>query len=339
MGAIQTTRGCPLNCRFCSVSTFNGHRYRHRPIDAVVREMALIRERLVLIVDDNFIGTRAEHVARAKELLRAMIAANLKKRWICQATVNFADDEELLELARLAGCFGVLIGFETPSNDGLAEIGKRYNIVKGTDLRGSVQRIHRHRISVVGSYIMGLDCDVPGIGRRIADAADDIGVDLLNAVFLTPLPGTRLWAEMEADGRIAANRFPQDWQYYTLGFPVAEYRHLSWPQIRAEMNECWRTFYSPGRIAARVWGGVRQRRAPWLCLSAASRIAGTTKRKAGKPGRSTWHAKGRGTMTHTSRWGCQGAFCRGDDSQFSHKRLDKLIFLEISCVYGYGRLQ
>ena len=211
-------------------------------------------------------GTRPEHVARAKDLMRALIAAKLKKRWICQATINFADDEELLELAHRAGCLGAFIGFESPSKEGLAEIGKRYNIVKGTDPRGSVQRIHRHRIGVVGSYIMGLDCDLPGIGRQIADAALDCGVDMLSALYLTPLPGTRLWTDMEAAGRIAAHHYPQDWEYYTLGFPVAKYRHLSWPQMRAEMKECAQAFYTPGRIAARVWAAARQHRHPLAML-------------------------------------------------------------------------
>jgi radical SAM superfamily enzyme YgiQ (UPF0313 family) len=228
--------------------------------------MALIRERHVLIVDDNLLGTRPEHVARAKDLMRALIAANLKKHWVCQATINFADDEELLELAHRAGCFGVFIGFESPSKDGLVEIGKRYNIVKGANPRASVQRIHRHGIGVVGSYIMGLDCDLPGIGRQIADAALDCGLDLLNVVFLTPLPGTRLWTAMEADGRIAAHLFPQDWQFYTLTLPVAEYRHLSWSQLRSEMKECSQAFYAPGRIAARVWHALRQHRSPLTIL-------------------------------------------------------------------------
>jgi radical SAM superfamily enzyme YgiQ (UPF0313 family) len=265
-GVVQTTRGCPLNCHFCSVSTFNGQRYRHRTIAAVVQEMTQIRERLVLIVDDNLIGTRPEHIARAKDLMRAIIAAKLNKRWICQATINFADDEELLTLAQQAGCSGVFIGFETPTNDGLAEIGKRYNIVKGADLKNSVARIHRHGMIVVGSYIMGLDCDLPGIGRQIADAAETSGVDLLNAGFLTPLPGTKLWDELEADNRIVANHFPHDWQYYTLGFPVAEYRNLTWPQLRGEMEECWRTFYSPGRITRRLWNATWQRRLPLAIL-------------------------------------------------------------------------
>jgi hypothetical protein len=84
-------------------------------------------------------------------------------------------------------------------------------------------------------------------------------------MILTPLPGTRLWDEMSADARIAADRFPNDWQYCT-GIPVAGHKHLSWPQLRSEMEECWRTFYSSGRIAARLWEAARQRRNPLAML-------------------------------------------------------------------------
>ena len=268
LGAIQTTRGCPLNCHFCSVSAFNGHSYRYRPIDAVVRELAMIPERVFLVVDDNLIGTRPEHIARAKDLFRAMIAAGLKKKWICQATINLADDPELLTLARRAGCIGVFIGFESLSAQGLVELGKRFNILKGRDLRASVRRIHRHGISVVGSFIMGLDGDTPGVGRRIARAASHYGVDLLNPVYLTPLPGTRLWDKMKADRRIAANDFPEDWRYYTLGFPVARYRRLSWGQLLSEMDDCWRAFYSPWRVVRRVAECLRQWRNPLVLLVA-----------------------------------------------------------------------
>jgi radical SAM superfamily enzyme YgiQ (UPF0313 family) len=84
-GAIQTTRGCPLNCSFCSVTAFNGAHYRQRPISDVVGEFQLIREKHVLVVDDNLIGTRPHHVARAKDLFRAMARANLRKQWVAQA--------------------------------------------------------------------------------------------------------------------------------------------------------------------------------------------------------------------------------------------------------------
>lgn len=87
-GAIQTTRGCPLNCKFCSVTAFNGAQYRQRPIGDVVREFQCIREKRVLVVDDNLIGTRSEHIARAKELFRALSKANLRKEWVAPATIN-----------------------------------------------------------------------------------------------------------------------------------------------------------------------------------------------------------------------------------------------------------
>ena len=177
LGAIQTTRGCPLSCSFCSVTAMNGAQYRQRPIADVIEEFRLIREKAVLVVDDNLIGTRPEHVARAKELFRAMAAADLGKEWIGQVTINFADDEELMTLAARAGCRGVFIGFESPSPEGLRELGKRFNGQGDRDFRASVRRIQRHRILVAGSFVIGLDVDGPGIGRRVAAAASLYGVD------------------------------------------------------------------------------------------------------------------------------------------------------------------
>ncbi len=266
LGSIQTTRGCPLSCSFCSVSAFNGTRYRHRPIASVIEELQSIREKWILVVDDNFIGTNASHIARAKELFRAMIRADLGKNWIGQVTINLADDEELLGLAVRAGCRGVFIGFESPSAAGLAEVGKKFNLLKGRDFRAAVRRIQRHNILVAGSFIMGLDADEPGIGRRIAGAASKYGVDMLNALFLTPLPGTRLWDQMKSQDRIAAADFPGDWQYYTLGFPTAHYKNFSWSDLVEEMNYCDRRFYSLWRILRRVANSFLRGRQPILSL-------------------------------------------------------------------------
>ncbi|MCX6349378.1 MAG: radical SAM protein [Candidatus Aureabacteria bacterium] len=265
-GAVQTTRGCPLNCSFCSVTAFNGAKYRQRPIPDVVREFQAVREKHVLVVDDNLIGTRRDHIARAKALFRAMAQANLRKEWIAQATINFADDEELLALAARAGCSGVFIGFESPTPEGLRELGKKFNLLKARDFRASVRRIQRHHILVVGSFIIGLDMDKPGIGRRIAEAASQYGVDNLNVLFLTPLPGTRLWDRMKSQDRIALDAFPDDWKYYTLTFPVARFKHLSLEGIIEEMISCDRIFYSLPRILRRVWGSLWQRRKPLISL-------------------------------------------------------------------------
>jgi radical SAM superfamily enzyme YgiQ (UPF0313 family) len=261
-GSVQTARGCPLNCSFCSVSAFNGKRYRRRIIDDVVQEFRLIRESHVLVVDDNLIGTREDHIAGAKELFRALIRANHGKKWIAQATINMADDEELLRLAVEAGCVGVFIGFESPSDEGLAEVRKKFNSHNGRDFRASVRRIQQHGLMVAGAFIMGLDVDRPGIGARIVEAADHYGVDLLNVQCLTPLPGTDLWKTMEAEGRIAVNAFPQDWKYYMLTLPVGRYKHLSSADVYREMDVCNRKFYSLASILRRVWGWLTERRRP-----------------------------------------------------------------------------
>jgi radical SAM superfamily enzyme YgiQ (UPF0313 family) len=229
-----------------------------------VREFLLIREKHVLVVDDNIVGTRLEHIARAKDLFRAMAQANLRKQWIAQASINFADDEGLLALAAKAGCSGVFIGFESPTPEGILKLGKKFNLLKGQDFCASVRRIQRHGILVAGSFIIGLDIDGPGIGKRIAEVASRYGVDILNALFLTPLPGTRLWDQMKSEDRIALDTFPEDWKYYTLTFPVARYKNLSLDGIIAEMIFCDRSFYSMPRILRRVWSSLWQRRQPFI---------------------------------------------------------------------------
>jgi len=255
-----------LNCSFCSVTAFNGTHYRQRPIPDVVREFQLIREKRILVVDDNLIGTRPSHIARAKDLFRALAQANLKKEWVAQATINFADDEELLMLAAKAGCRGVFIGFESPTLEGLQELGKKFNLLRGRDFRASVRRIQRHNILVVGSFIIGLDIDEPGIGECIADVANQYGVDNLNVLFLTPLPGTRLWDQMKAENRIPLDTFPDDWKYYTLTYPVGRYKHLSLDGVIQEMISCNRNFYSMPRILRRLSASLWQRREPLISL-------------------------------------------------------------------------
>ncbi|MBN1553146.1 MAG: B12-binding domain-containing radical SAM protein [Phycisphaerae bacterium] len=265
-GAIQTTRGCPLNCSFCSVSSFNGTRYRHRPIANVIEEFRAIREKWILVVDDNLIGTTTAHMERAKELFRAMIQAGLRKKWICQVTINMADDDVLLSLAARAGCVGAFIGFESPTPEGLHEVGKKFNLRNSRNFRESVKRIQRHNILVVGSFIIGLDSDKPGIGLQIAATAKQYSLDIVNALFLTPLPGTRLWDQMERQDRIAANNFPADWRYYTLNYPTARYKHLSWTQLLEEMNGCDGEFYSWRNIGRRMVETIFRRRHPLVAM-------------------------------------------------------------------------
>jgi hypothetical protein len=165
-----------------------------------------------------------------------------------------------------AGCVGVFVGLESPTAEGLAEVGKKHNIVNGRDIGTLVRKIQRHGILVVGSFILGLDTDKPGIGRRITAAAKRYGIDILNTLFLTPLPGTRLWDKMQGENRINTDHFPGDWQYYTLTFPVARYSQLSRSEIIREMEDCDRGFYSPWSILSRIWRSIRQWRHPMITL-------------------------------------------------------------------------
>lgn len=265
-GSLQTTRGCPLNCSFCCVSQVNGTRYRQRPVADVVQEMQAIPEKMLLIVDDNLIGTSASHMERAKELFRAMIAARVRKRWVAQVTINMADDDELMRLARAAGCFGVFIGFESTSEEGLVEVNKRFNLRGNRDFMSSSRRLQRRGIAIIGSFILGLDLDRPGAGVRIAQSAVDTGVDLMNLLFLTPFPGTRLWDQLEAAGRIADDNFPEDWRHYTLNLPVVHHPQLSAPMLCREFLEAMRGFYSLPRIIARIAGVLRRTGNPLTAL-------------------------------------------------------------------------
>jgi radical SAM superfamily enzyme YgiQ (UPF0313 family) len=268
-GAIQTTRGCPLHCSFCSVTSFNGARFRQRPIEHVIREFERVPEHLVLIVDDNLIGTRREHIKRAKGLFRAIIDANLKKKWIAQATINVANDDELLTLAAAAGCRGLFIGFESPKPEGLKELSGKNNLCKCQDFTEAVRRIQAHGILVAGSFIIGFDNDGPGIGRLIADTAERIGVDFVNVLFLTPLPGTRLWVEMESQNRVALDEYPEDWRYYTLTYPVARFAGLTLNDATREMLACSERFYTIPKLMRRLWRNLWRRQSVPIGLAGA----------------------------------------------------------------------
>ncbi|MFQ5829377.1 MAG: B12-binding domain-containing radical SAM protein [Candidatus Methylomirabilia bacterium] len=265
-GSIQTTRGCPLRCTFCSVTAFNGGTFRFRPIPDVIAELRQIREPRIFFVDDNLIGTRHDHIARSKELFRAMIDAGQTRPWSGQATINFADDKELLDVAAQSGCEGVYIGFESATVEALTAVHKKFNIQEGRDFRASVRRIQRHGMLVVGSFIIGIDTDRPGISEVIAGAADQYGVDMANVLILTPLPGTKLHADMEGHGRIIADHYPGDWQYYTLGYPVAHFTHFTWAEIVGEMNRFKDLFYSYPKILRRVLLIASRTRSPLKVL-------------------------------------------------------------------------
>jgi radical SAM superfamily enzyme YgiQ (UPF0313 family) len=253
--SAQTSRGCPMDCSFCSVTVFNGRLFRMREVAEVVDEIASIPARDIILVDDDLNGFSRQARTRCLAFFEAMARANLGKQWITQVTINFGDDDELPRLARAAGCAGVFIGLESTDTKSLALIRKDGTSQRrGTDYyRENVARIRRHGIGVVGSFILGIDSqDMDTIVGDILRFAEETEIDALNPTILTPLPGTRDYARYDAEGRILFKNYPEDWEKYTLAFPVTSMPNVSGAGLMKRYVQLLQ-FFRPERVAARYW--------------------------------------------------------------------------------------
>jgi len=227
MDVIQTARGCPFNCEFCSVTAFNGSQYRQRPVDEILAEMALIKKKLMYIIDDNFIGYGKESEERAIELFRGMIDRKFNKIWGTQVSVNFADNEKVLEYAYKSGCRVVYVGFESIVHENLRGMRKGVNANKGAaGFKKAVDRMHAHGIGVLGSFIVGNDNDDVHTFRRLYDFMGAANMDMFILSCLTPLPGTKLFERLKAEDRIIYTDFPADWEKYDTDHVVMKPKNM-----------------------------------------------------------------------------------------------------------------
>ncbi|MEE9568895.1 MAG: radical SAM protein [Candidatus Binatia bacterium] len=238
--SVQTTRGCPFNCNFCSVTTMSGVRYRFRPVEKVVEELRALDSRFIYFVDDNIIGVPR----RAKELFKAF--RPLKLAWASQVTINFSRDQELMRLARESGCYGVFIGFETFSHKSIRDAGKGVN--RPSEYLHDIRRIHEAGIKVWGSFIFGFDSDTLDVFRETLDFIEKSGMEFAQFSLLTPLPGTALFRQFEEEQRI----IQRDWAKYDLGAVVFNHPLLSAERLHFEKNHAWRRFYSLRSILKRL---------------------------------------------------------------------------------------
>ncbi len=195
--SIQTTRGCPMSCDFCSVHTFNGNSYRLRPVEDVLDELETIEHSMVYFVDDNLIGYGKRSQRRAIELFKGIIERGIKIEWFCSASMNFADNDEVLELAAKAGCRMVLLGIESERIDQLQDMNKKLNVKMGIDSYDTVfNKIHQYGIAVLGAFIYGLQTDTPESMNVRTEYINNASIDAVQATILTPLPGTGLFNRM-----------------------------------------------------------------------------------------------------------------------------------------------
>jgi radical SAM superfamily enzyme YgiQ (UPF0313 family) len=253
--SAQTSRGCPMDCSFCSVTVFNGRLFRMRSIDEVIDEIAAIEARDIIFVDDDLNGFSRKAKQRCMDLFRAMADARLNKRWITQVTINFGDDDELPALARASGCAGVFIGLESTDTKSLALIRKDGTSQRrGLDYyRENVARIRRQGIGVVGSFILGIDTqNMDTIVSDILNFAEESELDGLNPTILTPLPGTRDYARYDAEGRILFKNYPDDWEKYTLAFPVTSMPNITGAGLMRRYFQLLQ-FFRPEHIANVYW--------------------------------------------------------------------------------------
>jgi radical SAM superfamily enzyme YgiQ (UPF0313 family) len=212
---IQTSRGCPFSCDFCSVPSFNGRSFRLRPVDEVIEELKTIQKRFVFFVDDNIVGFGKENEERAIALFEGILRCGIKKHWISQASVNIAKNEYLLKLMRRTGCLGLLIGFESIDKANLQKSGKFQNLRNGgiphKFYKEVIHKLHRNGIAVNGYFCYGYEDTKESILESLNFILSS-GIDITNFPILIPSPGTALYKKLY--DKIDFKNYPEDWNKY-----------------------------------------------------------------------------------------------------------------------------
>lgn len=215
---VQTTRGCPHHCDFCTVTSVYGHSYRHRPVEEVIADIKAIRRtsRYVFFVDDN--------LAADKEYARTLFEALIPLRisWTAQLNVNFAEDQQLLALAARSGFQMAVCGIENVSAANLDSVGKAA-VNDPARYRELIARFRRHGVIVLAGMIIGFDTDTEAsIGENLAFMRRE-KIPMISLYLLTPFPGTPLFSRLDAERRLLT----KDWSRYDSYTCVFRPCHLS----------------------------------------------------------------------------------------------------------------
>lgn len=240
---IQTTRGCPFDCEFCSVTAFYGRKYRKRPVEQVLAELQELRKAnsFVFFVDDNIVADRRYSL----QLFEGMKGMGLK--WLSHAPIDFAEDQELLKAAGESGCVGMFVGFESLNQDSLAAMGKVTN--KAASYKTYAQQFRDNGIGILGSFVMGCDGDTPAVFEQTLRFCEDARLEAAIFPILTPYPGTKVRQRLEAEGRIISN----NWQDYDMEHVTFQPRGMTVKELQDGYDQACRSFYSWGSIYRRLF--------------------------------------------------------------------------------------
>lgn len=245
---IQTTKGCPFHCEFCSVYAFDGQTIRNKTIEQVVREVQDInasrakykKKNAIFFADDNIIANKQF----ARGLFLALAPCNIN--WMCQASINISEEDELLNLMREGGCGGIVIGFESISKQNLARMHKQINV--RYNYLEAIKKIQSYGILVHGSFIVGYDFDSKPAFDELIDFIQESNLLMPLINILTPFPGTELFKRLEEGGRI----IHKDWSEYDTRHVVFSPSKMSPEELLAEYRRIVQAIYSVEAILTRL---------------------------------------------------------------------------------------
>ena len=246
MVPIESGRGCPYGCEFCTVTGFFGDSIRFRTNESVVNELLMLKRRArkergqicIFFIDDNF----AINIKRTKSLLRDIIAAKAQLPWIAQISANLLRDEELVDLIAESGGKWVFIGMESLDTANLSDVNKSFS--KPAEYAAVLDRLAKRDIYAVTSFILGLDNDTEGVAGRILEQVEQWPPGLPVFSPLTPLPGTPLYSRLLAEGRLTRPKHWLDFAQYKMSHTPMK---LTIAQAQKELDIAWRSSYSPKR--------------------------------------------------------------------------------------------
>lgn len=248
VGLVEAGRGCHFRCEFCAVQSYFGNTQTRRPVEEILEEIRRIRKPLIFFVDDNI----TSNMEQAKEFFRALIP--LKVRWVSQASINAAHDEDFLRLIKASGCQGLLIGFESLNPDNLRRMHKGFNMMKG-GYEKALDNLRRHEIRLYATFILGYDDDSGDTLEKTLAFAQRHRFYIVAFNHLTPFPGTPLYDRLQAEGRLLYDRWWLD-PGYRYGMVPFTPRGLTAEEVKQRCISARQKFYSFSSVVRRGFDKV-----------------------------------------------------------------------------------